>query len=98
MRSRTLDLVTDIRSPHQWRTMDKRFRNKYLAITIIALFTFAVGVGLYLWHYLSASGSTAGLDKTIQQMREHPGDWKAEKDFSGLMADFKANDIAAVGI
>jgi cell division protease FtsH len=78
--------------------MNKRFRNKYLAITLVALLAFAAGGGLYLWHYLSASGNTAGLDKTIQQMRKHPGNWKAEKDFSGLMADLKSNDIAVVGI
>jgi len=78
--------------------VDKIFRNKYLAITFVVLFAFAVGGSLYLWHSLSASGNTAVLDKTIQEMRKHPGNWKTEKDFSGLMADFRANDIAVVGI
>jgi cell division protease FtsH len=78
--------------------MGKIFRNKYLTITFVLLFASAVGGSLYLWRYLSASGNTAGLDKTIQEMRKHPGNWKAEKDFSGLMADFRANDIAVVGI
>jgi cell division protease FtsH len=78
--------------------MFKKFRNKYLAVTLVALSAFAIGGSLYLWRSLSASATVAGLDQTIEQVRKHPGNWKAEKDFSGLMADLKANDIAVAGI
>ena len=78
--------------------MGNILRNKYLAATIIVLMAFAASVSLYFWQSRVASATGAAIDQTIQQMRNHPGDWRAERDFSGLLADFHANNIAAIGI
>jgi cell division protease FtsH len=78
--------------------MGNTIRNKYLAVTIVAFVAFALSGFLYLRQHIAAVSADAAFDQTIQQMRKHPGDWKAENDFSGLMADFKANNIAAIGI
>lgn len=78
--------------------MAKTLKNKYFAASIVVLCAFALSTLLYVRQHLATSQTGAALDRTIQQMRQHPGDWKAEKDLSGLMADFKANDIAAIGI
>jgi cell division protease FtsH len=78
--------------------MSNIIRNKYLAVTIIVFIAFTLSGFLYLRQHFASSGADAAFDQTIQQMRKHPGDWKAEKDFSGLMADFKGNNIAAIGI
>jgi cell division protease FtsH len=67
-------------------------------MTIVAFVAFTLSGFLYLRQNFASSSADAAFDQTIQQMRKHPGDWKTEKDFSGLMADFKANNIAAMGI
>jgi cell division protease FtsH len=67
-------------------------------MTLVAFVAFTLSGFLYLRQNFASSSADAAFDQTIQQMRKHPGDWKAEKDFSGLMADFKANNIAAMGI
>lgn len=78
--------------------MGNILKNKYLAATIVALIAFAASASLYFWQSQATSAAGAAIDQTIQQMRNHPGDWKTEKDFSSLMSDFHANRIAAVGI
>jgi len=78
--------------------MSNILRNKYLAVTIVVFLAFTLSGSLYLRQHLASSSADTSFDQTIQQMRQHPGNWKTEKDFSGLMADFKANNIAAVGI
>jgi cell division protease FtsH len=67
-------------------------------MTLVAFVAFTLSGFLYLRQNFASSSADAAFNQTIQQMRKHPGDWKAEKDFSGLMADFKANNIAAMGI
>jgi len=78
--------------------MGNVLKNKYLAATIVVLTAIALSGFFYFRQRAAATAAGAGLDETIQQMRQHPGLWKAEKDFSVLMADFKANDIATIGI
>jgi cell division protease FtsH len=78
--------------------MGNILRNKYLAASIVVLMAFAASASLYFWQSQATSASGAAIDQAIQQMRNHPGDWRAERDFSGLMADFHANNIAAIGI
>jgi cell division protease FtsH len=78
--------------------MSNFIRNKYLAVTSIVFIAFALSGCLYLRQHFASAGTDAAFDQTIRQMRKHPGDWKAEKDFSSLMADFKANNIAAIGV
>lgn len=78
--------------------MGNILKNKLLAATIVVLIAFAASASLYLWQSRAASAGGAAIDQAIQQMRNHPGDWKAERDFSNLMADFQANKIAAIGI
>jgi cell division protease FtsH len=78
--------------------MEKIFRNKYLAGTIIAFFLLASGISLYLRDDLAAYQAAPAVGQAIQQMRKHAGDWRAEKDISSLMADLKADQVAAIGI
>jgi len=78
--------------------MGNIIKNRYLAATIVVICTLALSGLFYLRQHLASAGTDAALDQTIQRMRQHPGEWKAEKDFSVLMADFKANNIAALGI
>jgi cell division protease FtsH len=78
--------------------MGNIIRNKYLAVTIVVSFALTLCGLFYFRQHLASSSADAAFDHTIQQMRKHPGDWKSEKDFSGLMSDFKANNIAALGI
>ena len=78
--------------------MGNILRFKYLAASIIVLSAFSFSGLFYFRQHLASTGADAACDGTIQQMRKHPRDWKAEKDFSGLMADFKSNNIAALGI
>ena len=78
--------------------MGNILRNKYLAAAVVVLFAFAASVSFYFWQSRAASAGGGAIDQAIQQMRNHPGEWSAEKDFSSLMADFHANNIAAIGI
>ena len=78
--------------------MGNILKYKYLVAAIVVLSAFTLCGLFFFRQHLASSGADATFDGTIQQMRKHPGDWKAEKDFSGLMADFKANNIAALGI
>jgi cell division protease FtsH len=78
--------------------MGNVIRNKYLAASIVVSFAIALSGWFFVRQHLATTSSSAEFDQTLQQMRNHPGDWKAEKDFSSLMGAFKANDIAAIGI
>jgi cell division protease FtsH len=94
-----LDLNIDITvlATHGDR-MGRITQKKYFAATIVVLIALASSGLFYLRQHVAASASRTAIDSTIQQMRKHPGEWKAEKDVSGLLADFKANNIAAIGI
>lgn len=78
--------------------MGNILKKKYLAAAVIVTIAFAVSGLFYFRQYQAAAVAGSTIDQTIKQMRQHPDDWKAEKDFSRLTADFKANDIAAIGI
>ncbi|UWZ85551.1 AAA family ATPase [Occallatibacter riparius] len=78
--------------------MEKLNRNRYFAGIILAFFLLASGTSLYLRNQLAASQAAPTVGKAIQQMREHPSDWKTEKDISGMMSDLKTDKVAAIGI
>jgi len=78
--------------------VEKVLKNKRLLATIFVVLAFGLSGLIYFRQHLAVSGTEAAFDINIQQMRKHPGDWKAEKDFSGLLADFNSNQIAAIGI
>lgn len=78
--------------------MNNFMKHRNLAAASALLLALALFGLFYLRQHMESLGADAAFDRTILQMREHPGDWKVEKDFSVLITDFNANNIAAVGI
>ena len=78
--------------------MAESFKSKYLAAGFLAILIVALGSLFYFRQRTATAQAEAGFERTIQQMRRHPAEWNTERDVSALLADLKADGVAAIGI